>query len=149
MGICSAADTAPCAYIGSVVDSAKVRADGRPHSPQINKIYDRIASRLGDLQTSLAAPVGAVLPPSVPHLLAELPASTQNILSQAVFHKRFKEASREDDFKRRFSDNERSTGAPLDEDDWEILATRRRILAIQLPGANLFLGARPTDEPFC
>ena len=85
MGIYSAADTAPSAYIGSVIDSAKVRADGRPHSPQTNEIYDRIASTLGDLQFSLSAPVGAVLPPSYPHLLAELPAFTQKMLSQALY----------------------------------------------------------------
>ena len=29
-----------------------------------------------------------------------------------------------------------------------MLATRRRILAIRMPGANSFLGARPSDEPF-
>ena len=148
LGVYSAADIAPCAYIGSIVDSAKIRADGRPHSPRATDIFEMIAPAINSLQPSLAATAQSVLPPRDPHLLAELPASTQKVLSQAVFHRRFREASRGDDYKARF-DSEKHTGDPICESDWDILATRRRLLAIRMPGANAFLGARPTDEPFC
>ena len=56
LGIYSAADIAPCAYICSVVDSAKIRADGSPHSPQAAEIFCSIAPMIADLQLSLEAP---------------------------------------------------------------------------------------------
>ena len=151
LGLYSATDIAPCAYIGSVIDSASVRSDGRDHSPRIGEILTSMEPMIENLQPYLSPSVGAALPPSDPHLLAELPASTQKILSQAVFAKRFKEVAREDDFKARFDerDKARNTGAPISETEWEILSSRRRILAIMRPGANTFLGARPMDEPFC
>ena len=74
LGVYSAADIAPWAYISSVVESANIRADGRTHSPRDSDIFENIAFMIDVLQPSLAAPAEAVIPPRDPHLLAELPA---------------------------------------------------------------------------
>ena len=68
-----------------------------------------------------------------------------------MFHKRLGEALSEDDYKARFdsgSNNPRAD-ATLCQEDWDMLFSRRRLLALLRPGANAFLRMRPTDEPFC
>lgn len=59
----SAVDLSPCAYIGSLVDNAKLRADGRRKSPILREI---LATADPILQTIL--PCFQLLPGSLPSL---------------------------------------------------------------------------------
>ena len=151
LGLYSAADISPCAYSGSVIDSAYIRADGRKLSASVNQIFSKVATLVTALQPSLAAPADGVLPPTDPKALADLPESSQTILSRAVFHKSLRDALEEDAYRARFVDSPKPppTDAALNTADWEMLFARRRLLALLRPGANAFLRSRPADEPFC
>jgi len=151
LGIYAAVDVSPCAYFGSLIQSADVRAIDREHAPTAANIHAVARRLVDDLQPALAATAGGVLPPSDPLLLSGLPESPQTVLSQAVFQKRLREALREDEFHRRFS-NPRAPvplSKELPAEDWNLLFTRRRILALLRPGANAFLSTKPDDTPFC
>ena len=80
-----------------------------------------------------------------------MPESTQTILSRAVFQKRLREALREDEYRTRFGNPAAPVPPSLDlpAEDWDLLFSRRRILALLRPGANSFLSTRPADTPFC
>ena len=80
-----------------------------------------------------------------------MPESPQTVLSQAVFQKRLREALREDEFRLRFCDPLAPVplNTELPAEDWSMLFTRRRILALLRPGANAFLSTKPDDTPFC
>lgn len=134
-----------------MIDSATFRADGRDHSPTVGAIFSSVAPLIFSLQPSLAAPEGGFLPLRNPHLLAELPDSTQKILGQALFYKRFRDAPREDDFRARFCEASKPfiMSAVLSQPYWDMLFARRRPLAILRPGSNNFLRDRPADESFC
>ena len=99
----------------------------------------------------MEAPTDGVLPPSDPTALAKLPESTQTILSRAVFHKRLREALREDDYREKFVEapNIPRADAGLNAADRDMLFNRRLLLALLRPGAKNFLRMRPADEPFC
>ena len=49
LGIYAAADIAPCAYEGSLIDSAKIRADGRDHSAKLEEVYEKAKTMLDNL----------------------------------------------------------------------------------------------------
>ena len=66
LGLYSAADISPCAYTGSVIDSAYIRADGRKLSASVNQIFTKVETLVTALQPSLAAPADGVLPPNRP-----------------------------------------------------------------------------------
>ena len=59
-----------------------------------------------------------------------------------------REALREDDFRRRFCDPLAPVplNTELPAEDWSLLFTRRRILALLLPGANVFLSNKPDAD---
>ena len=119
-----------------------------PTTASIHAVADKL---LHALQPSLAAAAGGVLPPRDPLLLSGMPESTQTILSRAVFQKRLREALREDEYGTRFCNPAApiSPSQDLPAEDWDLLFTRRRILALLRPGANSFLSTRPADTPFC
>lgn len=64
---------------------------------------------------------------------------------------RLRDALRDYDYRARFCDAEKitPTAAVLCPNDWEMLFTRHRLLALLRPGTTLFIRARPADEPFC
>lgn len=70
---------APYAYVGSVTDSATIRADGRIFSQTTEYIFEAARLFFEALQTSLAAPEDFFLPPSDPKALSGLPESTQTL----------------------------------------------------------------------
>ena len=102
LGIYAAVDVAPCAYVGSLIQFASVRAIDRAHAPTAADIRAVTQRLIDDLQPALAAAADGVPPPRDPRLLSGMPESPQTVLSQAVFQKRLREALREDDFRRRF-----------------------------------------------
>lgn len=95
-------DTAQCAYAGSVIDSAAVRADGRDHSPTADAVYESIRHMVYDLHPSFVVPTDGVLYTRDPLLPTELTLSTQNMLSQAELHCRPRGTLSEEDFRERF-----------------------------------------------
>ena len=98
LGKYAAVDVAPCAYVGSLIQSADVRAIDREHAPTAANIHAEAQRLVDDLQPALAAAAGGVPPPRDPLLLSGMPESPQTVLSQAVFQMRLREALREDDF---------------------------------------------------
>lgn len=146
----AAEDIVSWAYIGSLIQSAYVRAIKRNHAPKIDDFFVDAQPLLDAFKPSLAAAPEGVLPPCGPLLLSEMPESIKSILSQTVLQKRFREAFWESDFKSRFCDSSRQI--PLSTEfppkDWALLYTRWLMLSILRSGAKSFLSIKPDDTPF-
>lgn len=85
LGMYSAAYLSSCAYVGSLIDTADLRSDGRKKSPLKHEVLD-----WADPILQILLPYLEPLPASVPLttlLLEESPESLQHELSQAFFRK--------------------------------------------------------------
>lgn len=77
---------------------------------------------INDLQPALSTPADVAFSLRHSHLLAELPAPTQIILSQTFFHRRLREVSIENSFLARCSDGG-SNRPEQTATDWEMMSS--------------------------
>lgn len=68
-----------------------------------------------------------------------------------MLQKWFRDALREDQFCSRFCDPEApvALSKELPSEEWALIITRRRLLALLRPGSNDFLSTKPEDTPSC
>ena len=140
LGLYSSADLSPCAYVGSLLDTARLRADGRKKSPLLHEILGKADPILQSLRPYLQT-----LPESLPLTtlsLQEAPESSQNELSQVFFRKRTGIVALEEEWDLLKDKSDADM-------DWNVVRSRRRILALREPGANSFLTAKPNETLFC
>lgn len=135
-------------------------------------IYAEAQPLIDTLHPSLAVEKDGVLPRRDPLTLSDSLKSTQTVLSQAVFQKRLRDALQVNEFcslsfdpdssVERLRDALRkydfrsllfdpgSSMAPFKElpgEDWDLIYTRRHILALLRRGANVFLPTKTEDAP--
>lgn len=96
---CAAENIAQCSFVGSIFQSAGVRAVKRRHAPTTDSIFAVAHPLIDSFHLSLAVAEDGVLPPCDSPNLFSFPESTQKVLSQAVFQKRLRDALRNDKFR--------------------------------------------------
>ena len=127
IGLYSAADLSPCAYVGSLVDTARLRADGRKKSPLLHEIMGKADPILQSLRPYLQTLLESL--PLTTLSLQVAPESSQNELSQAFFRKRAGIVALEAEWELLKDKSDADM-------DWNVVHSRRRIMALREPGAN-------------